>query len=375
MALRIPLVDLAAQEAEVAEEVLAAIAEVAREGRFVLGDRVEAFEGWLARQCAATDAVAVASGTDAIELALRGLGVGPGDAVVTTALSFVAAAEAIAQTGARPVFCDVDARTLNVTGETLREGIARTRKGGTRVRAIVPVDLFGLPVPSAEIAQVAREEDLLVIGDAAQSLGGRDEQGRPVGAVFDATCFSFFPTKNLGAWGDGGAVVTTRADLAQRLRRLRVHGATSAYVHAETGRNSRLDALQAAVLLAKTRHLERWMQARQRIAARYLAALADLPLELPWSPVAPGRHAWHAFVVRTVRRDELAAWLKDEGIETRVYYPMPLHRQPCFAGEAEAHLPEAERACRTALALPMFPALQGERQERVIEATRRFFGT
>jgi dTDP-4-amino-4,6-dideoxygalactose transaminase len=242
------------------------------------------------------------------------------------------------------------------------------------VRAIVTVDLFGLPAPVDEIVALSREQDLCVVDDAAQALGGRDAQGRPVGAVADATCFSFFPTKNLGAWGDGGAVVTARPELAERLRRLRVHGATAPYVHGEIGRNSRLDALQAAVLLTKARHFERWMQARARVAARYLSELAPLPVQLPSSVAAPARHGWHAFVVRTERRDALATWLRERGIETRVYYPVPLHRQPCFPSQDAWDLPVAERACRTALALPMYPALEGDRQASVIGEVKRFFG-
>jgi dTDP-4-amino-4,6-dideoxygalactose transaminase len=372
--MKVPFVDLPAQEREVAGEAVAAIAEVAREARFVLGDRVEKFERWLASACGTAHAVGVASGTDAVELALRAVGVGKGDAVVTTAFSFVAAAEAIAATGARPVFCDVEADTLNVSSATVAEGIARARGAGLRVKAIVPVHLFGLCAPVKELGELARREEAFLVEDAAQALGGRDGQGSPVGAAGDAACFSFFPTKNLGAWGDGGAIVTRRDEVAARARRLRVHGASAPYVHDEPGRNSRLDAVQAAVLLVKTSRLEGWLAARERVAARYRADLADVPLGLPSAPRPPARHAWHAFVVRTDRRDELAAWLRGQGVETRAYYPVPLHRQPCFAAQASPPLPASENACRTTLALPMFPSLEGDRQAYVIEQVVRFFG-
>lgn len=368
---RVPLVDLSALEASVAPETLAAVAEVARDARFVLGPRVEAFEAWLAAQCGAAHAVGVASGTDALELALRALGVGPGDAVVTPALSFIAAAEAIAVVGARPVFCDVDPRTMNASARTMDEALARARRTGLRVRALLPVHLFGACAPMSELKELASRERVAIVEDAAQALGATDEAGRPPGAAGDAACVSFFPTKNLGAWGDGGAVVTSRDDVAARVRRLRAHGATGPYVHAEPGRNSRLDAVQAAVLLAKSRHLPAWQAARARLAARYLRELDGLPLLLPHAPPSPARPAWHAFVVRSHRRDELAASLREHGVETRVYYPVPLHRQPCFEAVGEPPLPEAEAICRTALALPLFPTMSDEQQALVIDVARR----
>jgi dTDP-4-amino-4,6-dideoxygalactose transaminase len=371
--MKVPFVDLPAQEREVAEEAAHAIAEVAREACFILGERVERFERWLASACGTAHAVGVASGTDALEIALRAVGVGKGHAVVTTAFSFVAAAEAIAAAGARPVFCDVDAETLNVSLRTVREAVARARAEGLRVKAIVPVHLFGLCAPVKDLAELARREEAFLLEDAAQALGGRDGQGRPVGAAGDAACFSFFPTKNLGAWGDGGAIVTWRDEVAARARRLRAHGASAPYVHDEPGRNSRLDAVQAAVLLVKTSRLQGWMDARERIASRYRGELADVPLRLPHAPALPARHAWHAFVVRTDRRDELAAWLRSQHVETRVYYPVPLHRQPCFGAYSSPPLPACDAACRTALALPIYPSLEGDRQAYVIEQIARFF--
>jgi dTDP-4-amino-4,6-dideoxygalactose transaminase len=371
--MRVPLIDLAAQEASVAGEVVAAIGEVAREARFILGPRVEAFERWLARECGVAHAIGVASGSDALELALRALGIGEGDAVVTPALSFVAAAEAIAATGARPLFCDVDPQTMNLDEGTVRDALARAAQGGLRARGILPVDLFGLCAPHAALQALATGSGLAVVDDAAQALGGRDDQGRPSGAAGDAGCFSFFPTKNLGAWGDGGAVVTNRDDVAGRVRRLRAHGAIEPYVHAELGRNSRLDALQAAVLLAKTPRLPQWHDARVAIARRYRGELANLPLTLPVEPGPPAVHAWHAFVIRCERRDALAAFLRERGIEARVYYPVPLHRQACFAALREPLLPVTEEVCRTALALPIFSAMTDDQQTHVIEQVAAFF--
>jgi dTDP-4-amino-4,6-dideoxygalactose transaminase len=372
--MRVPLFDLAAQEQAVAGDVLAAVADVGKSARFILGPRVEEFERWLAAHCGVAHAVGVASGSDALELALRALGIGAGDGVVTPALSFVAAAEAIAATGARPVFCDVDPDTMNASERTVREAMDRAGKAGVRVRALLPVDLFGRCAPLA-LESLAAQEGLALVADAAQAIGARDEGGRASGAVGDAGCFSFFPTKNLGAWGDGGAIVTRRDDVASRARRLRAHGAIEPYVHGELGKNSRLDALQAAVLLAKAPHLASWQDARSRIARRYQAGLAGLPLlKLPTSPEPPAVHAWHAFVVRSPRRDALVAALREGGIEARVYYPVPLHRQPCFASLGEPPLPVAEEICRTALALPIFPALRDEQQGYVIERVAAFFG-
>lgn len=371
--MRVPLVDLASQEAAVAPEALGAIAEVARGATFVLGERVAAFERWLAGACGAAHAIGVASGTDAIELALRALDIGPGDAVVTPAFSFVAAAEAIAATGARPVFCDVDEATLNVAPGTVAEALARARKVGLRVRAIVPVHLFGLCAPVGALSDLARVEGAFVVEDAAQALGALDAEGRAPGNGSAAACFSFFPTKGLGAWGDGGAVVTSRADLDDRVRRLHVHGAIAPYSYAEAGRNSRLDAVQAAVLLVKAPHVASWQAARARLAERYLAELRPFPLALPHAPAAPQAHAWHAFVVRTPRRDELAQWMRERGVETRVYYPVPLHRQPWLAALEEPPMPVAEAACRTALALPLFAAMNDAQQSYVIECARGFF--
>jgi dTDP-4-amino-4,6-dideoxygalactose transaminase len=270
------------------------------------------------------------------------------------------------------VFCDVEAETMNASARTVRDALRRARAAGLRVRAVVPVHLFGLCTPMTELAALAKSDGLALVEDAAQALGARDDAGRSAGGAGDAGCISFFPTKNLGAWGDGGAMVTSRDDVAARLRRLRAHGAVAPYRHAELGRNSRLDALQAAVLLAKTRHLPRWQASRARLASRYATELARLPLVLPHVPPAPAAPAWHAYVVRTPRRDALGAFLRDAGVETRVYYPVPLHRQECFRALEEPALPVTEAICATALALPLFPAMKDEQQGHVLEQVTRF---
>jgi dTDP-4-amino-4,6-dideoxygalactose transaminase len=371
--MRVPFQDLAAQEARVAGEVLRAIEGVAREANFVLGSQVASFEQWLAAACGVSHAVGVASGTDAIELSLRALGVTPGDGVVTPALSFVAAAEAIARIGAVPVFCDVSAETMNADARGAGEAIFRARRAGRHVRAIVPVHLFGLCAPVASLRALAAEEQLALVEDAAQALGARDTEGRPAGGSGDAAAFSFFPTKNIGAWGDGGAVVTPRDDVAARVRRLRVHGASAPHVHDEIGCNSRLDEIQAAVLLVKTRYLEMCQAARARIAARYRAELSPLPLTLPCFVDRPALHTWHAFVVRSERREALAQWLSEHGIGARVYYPKGLHQQACFATLDRVELPVTEEICRTALALPIYPSMTDEAQTYVIEQIGDFF--
>jgi dTDP-4-amino-4,6-dideoxygalactose transaminase len=370
--MRVPLVDLAAQEAGVAGEVLRAIERVAREGTFVLGPQVAAFERWLASSCAVAHAAGVASGTDAIELSLRALGVGPGDGVVTPAVSFVAAAEVIARIGAVPVFCDVDAKTMNADLRAVGEAIDRSRKAGRQIRALIPVHLFGLCAPMSSLRALATAEGIALLEDCAQALGARDSDGRPAGSSGDAAAFSFFPTKNLGAWGDGGAVATGRDDVAERVRTLRVHGAVTPHIHDEIGHNSRLDEIQAAVLMVKTAYLERWQIARARIAERYRAELRSFPLLLPSAPEPPATHAWHAFVVRSDRRDALVQWLRERGVDARVYYPKGLHHQACFSTLEIAALPAAEQICRTTLALPIHPSMTEPAQSYVIEQVVNF---
>ena len=380
--MRVPLVDLIAQHTEIEADVMKAALDVIGHQAFVLGETVARFERALAVACGTTHAVGVASGTDALALALRACGVGAGDAVITTPLTFVATAEAIVAAGARPLFADVDPVTLTLSPARVEERIARhdPRTHG-RLRAILPVHLFGACADMPALVAIARRHGLVVVEDAAQAMGA-SVSGRSAGAMGDAGCLSFFPTKTLGAWGDGGAVVTSNAEIAAKVVKLRVHGASArgTYVHDEIGTNSRLDALQAAVLGAKLPHLARWNEARARIAARYRERLADLTdrIVVP-APASEGScSVYTPFVVRVVgaaarRRDSLAQHLASRGVETRVYYPLTLDRQPCFAALDEPRAPVAHEAARRCLALPLYPEIASDAVEHVIDAVRGFF--
>ncbi len=374
--MKVPLVDLAAQHRAIRDEVLAAAHAVIDAQAFVLGEPVASFERTLATICGTSHAVGVASGTDALVLALRALGVGPGDAVVTSAFSFVASAEAIAAVGARPVFADIDLATFNLSPASVEERIARhdARAHGT-LKAILPVHLFGLCADMDPLLAIAKRHGLSMIEDAAQAIGASCG-GRLAGSMGDAGCVSFFPTKNLGAWGDGGAVVTSREDVASRVKRLRAHGMSTPYRSEELGTNSRLDALQAAVLGVKARHLAAWNIARARVASRYRDRLADLAPRLVLPAEREGaRHVYNQLVVRADARDALAAHLASRGVATRVYYPLTLPRQACFAylGEDPASFPVADAAARTALAIPVYPELTDDAIDYVADAIRELF--
>lgn len=374
----IPMLDLAAQHAEIEEELLEGFAEVLASGRFVLGDPVLGFEAELAKTCDSRHAVSCNSGTDALWLALRGLGIGPGDAVLCPAYSFFATAATIVRLGARPVFVDIDPDSLNLDPE---HAIARAEAEGD-VRAAVTVDLFGRVCELGPLADWCARREVPLVEDAAQSIGAIDVGGRGVGGRARVACFSFYPTKNLGALGDAGGLVTSDATLARRMARLRVHGETEPGVYEELGLNSRLDALQAVALSIKLRHLERWTRARIQHANRYDALFAErgahaagsapsnLELETPLPVPSPGRHTYHRYVVRVpaTRRVRLIADLERAGIATEVYYPRGLHEQPALAEFAgEAPLRETERASRETLALPLYPEMRPEQIERVVE--------
>jgi dTDP-4-amino-4,6-dideoxygalactose transaminase len=334
---KVPFVDLAPQHAEIAEEALQAIAAVARGGRFILGETVASFERRLAESCGVRHAVGVASGTDALVLALRASGVGPGDLVATTPLTFAATAEAIVHCGARPLFCDVDPRTLCLSPAAVEARLAALAPNErARVRAIVPVHLFGRACDLAGLAPLG----LTIVEDCAQAIGARGTGA--LGAV------SFFPSKNLGAWGDGGAVTTNDPAIAARVRRLRAHGNDGGRF-VEVGYNSRLDAVQAAVLDVKLKRLEAWTRARVGAAARYRERLRHVRL---LDPAPPGTDVAHLFVVRARRRDQLIADLASRGIEARAYYTTPLHAQPAY--REDISLPEAEAAAAEIVALPIF---------------------
>ncbi len=368
----VPLLDLKAQFALIRDEVMPALLAVIERQQFILGPEVEELEKAIARLSGTRHAVACASGTDALLLSLKALDLKPGDEVITTPFTFFATAGAIWNAGGKPVFVDIQPETFNIDPGAVEAAV------GPRSRAVVPVHLFGQMARMEELLRVAGARGLVVIEDAAQAIGARrkiEGKWRMAGELGWAGAFSFFPSKNLGAWGDGGMIVTQDAALAERLRRLRTHGGLKRYYHEEVGTNSRLDTLQAAVLLAKLPHLGRWSEARREVAARYSKELEGVgDLVLPKVDEA-NEHIFHQYTIRTGQRGALLEHLRERGIGCAVYYPTPLHLQPCFAalGYRVGQFPEAERAAREVLSLPIYPELDPEAQGRVIEAIREFF--
>ncbi len=358
----IPFIDLTRQHAALRAELLTALVGVLDSSRFVLGEEGAALERELAAACGVRHGIGVGSGTDALRLALAALGVGPGDEVLTPAFSFVASASTIVMAGATPVFVDIDLETYTMDPEAAARAIT------PRTRAMVPVHLYGHPAAMEPLLALARRHQLAVVEDAAQAVGAV-YAGRPVGAWGDAACLSFYPTKNLGACGDGGMVLTDRDDIAERLRRLRHHGDGGRYRHVELGYCSRLDELQAAALRVKLRHLPRWTESRRRLAARYQVDLADSPLALPRER-PPGRHVYHLYTVRHPQREALAKALADAGVGTAVHYPVPVPGQPMFGGGDERQWPRAWQAAREVLALPCFAELEDREVEEVVRAVR-----
>jgi dTDP-4-amino-4,6-dideoxygalactose transaminase len=363
---RIPLVDLAAEYRELRSEIDAAVGRVLGSGRYVLGEEVSRFEQEFAAYCGAAHAVGVASGTDALVLTLKALGIGPGAEVITVAHTAVATVAAIALCGARPVLVDVDRASCTIDPSRVEAALT------PRTRAVVPVHLYGQPAAMDPLVALGRRHGLAVIEDCAQAHGAR-EGDCPVGSLGDAAAFSFYPTKNLGAAGDGGAVVTSRLEVAERVRRLRQYGWREPHVSELRGQNSRLDELQAAILRVKLRHLEAANAARRRAAELYREALTGTPVEPP--PERPGsHHVYHLFVVRTDRRDELRGHLSREGIETAVHYPVPVHQQPAYRELAPAAgLPVTEQLAGRVLSLPMHPRLSEEALRAVAAAIRRLW--
>jgi dTDP-4-amino-4,6-dideoxygalactose transaminase len=372
--MQVPLLDLKQQHLNLRDELRAALGRVLDSQQFVMGEDVRLLEAELARYTRARHAVGCGSGSDALLLALLALDVVAGSEVVTTPFTFFATAGAVVRAGARPVFADIEPRTYNIDPARVADALTE------RTRAVIPVHLYGQMAELDEILSAAAEGGVRVIEDAAQAIGAADAQGRSAGAVGDAGCFSFYPTKNLGAAGEAGLVTTNDAATVERLRRLRVHGGATEYHHDEVGFNSRLDTFQAAVLRVKLPHLDGWSDARRERAETYTRLINEAGLAEFVTPphVLPGaRHIFHQYVVRVpaARRDALLEHLKAHGVGTKVYYPVPLHLQPCFAdlGYKEGDFPESERAARETLALPMFPELTGGQQEYVVETLRRFF--
>ena len=380
----IPLLDLPAQHEAIRAGIAAAISKVVDDQRFILGPEVALLESEVAAYAGAPYAVACASGSDALILALRALDVGAGDAVACPTYTFFATAGAIHRLGARIVFADVDPATYNVSADSL----AACLDGVDDLKAVIPVHLFGQACDPV-VETVCRDAGAAIVHDAAQAIGCAFSDGARMGSR-ETTCFSFFPSKNLGAYGDGGMLTTPDEEVAARLRSLRAHGAATKYFHDEVGMNSRLDALQAAILRVKLPHLEEWNDARAANAARYDAMFGEagaatsatplsdggLSLRTPEPPAPGARHVYNQYVIRVPagRRDPLREHLNEEGIGNAVYYPMPLHVQPCFAylGYRDGDLPESEAASRETLAIPVFPELRALQQERVVETVVRF---
>ena len=378
----VPLLDLKAQYADIRDEVRRALDRVIESQQFILGPEVEALEREVAEYSQCSHGIGVSSGTDALLVALMAVGVKPGDEVITTSYTFFATAGAIHRLGARPVFVDIDPASFNISSRRLEDAVTE------RTRAIIPVHLFGQMAEMDPIMDVASRHGLRVIEDAAQAIGA-EYRGRRAGSIGDLGCFSFFPSKNLGAFGDGGMVTTNHPDLADRVRVLRNHGHKPKYINAVVGGNFRLDAIQAAVVRVKLAHLDAWTEARQRNAQCYRDLLSDAGLTSPIEPdearwgassvTAPQelperRHIYNQFVIRSRLRDELKRYLTDRGIGTEVYYPMPLHLQECFhdLGWSAGGLPNAETAAEESLALPIYPELTFEMIETVVGAIGQF---
>jgi dTDP-4-amino-4,6-dideoxygalactose transaminase len=364
----IPILDLVAQYRELKDEIDAAIKRVLESGIFITGPNVEAFEAEIASYLGARHAVSLNSGTDALYIALRALGIGPGDEVITTPFTFVATTEAICQVGATPVFVDIDPATFNMDASLIEAAVT------PRTRAILPVHLYGQPAKMDEIQSIARRHGLAVVEDCAQAFGA-SINGRKVGTLGDVGCFSFFPTKNLGAYGDGGLVVTDDASLATRMMSLRMHGARQKYHHEELGVNSRLDEIQAAILRVKLPHVDAWNVTRGEIAMRYSEVFSRSPSITPPQEITGVRHVYHQYTVRVPERDEIQRRLRAAGVQSMVYYPIPLHRQQVYGQRfAKLSLPHSEQAACEVLSIPMFPELTAAHQFQVIEAVTQAIG-
>ncbi len=384
----VPLLDLKAQYAPLREEIECAIREVCDSQYFVMGPKVIELEEKIAAYSNARFGIAVSSGTDALLVALMALDIGAGDEVITSPFTFFATGGVVSRLGARPVFCDIDPDTYNLDPETVREflktqcertasGIVNRKTGG-RVRVLMPVHLFGQMADMQAMMEIANEFGLRVVEDAAQAIGSEDVDGRRAGTIGDIGCLSFFPSKNLGAFGDAGMCVCNDPALAEKLRVLRLHGGKPKYYHSMIGGNFRLDAIQAAVLLVKLKHLDAWSEGRQQNAERYDALFKSLASDVTTPYVRPGvRHIYNQYTVRVADRDGLQEHLKTRNVGTEIYYPVPLHLQVCFAslGYKAGDCPKSEAAAAAVLAIPIYPELSREQQRYVVDCCAEFLGS
>jgi dTDP-4-amino-4,6-dideoxygalactose transaminase len=368
--MNIPMLDLSEQYQGLKDEILAALDEVMSSSRFILGDNVKKLEADIAEFSNVKHGVGVGNGSDAIHIALQAAGVQAGDEVITTAFTFFATGGSIVRAGATPVFVDIDPVTFNIDPAKVKEAIT------DKTKAIIPVHLYGQMADMEELRKIADEHNLIIVEDGAQAIGAK-QNGKTVGELGDAATYSFFPTKNLGAYGDAGMVVTNNDDIAEKSRVIRVHGSKPKYYHHVLGVNSRLDELQAAVLNVKFPHLNEWSEQRREHAEYYTHLLNEQVGEHVTTPVEKegNYHVFHQYTIRVEKRDELQAFLKENGVQTMIYYPLPLHVQPVFKdlGYKEGDLPIAEKAAKEALSLPMFPELKKEQQDYIVEKIKEFF--
>ena len=360
--IQVPYLDLKAQYQSIKPEIDAAIARVLDNSQFVLGSEVAGFEQEFAAYCGASECIALNSGTSALHLALLAAGVGPGDDVITVPFTFVASVAAILYVGARPILVDIDPRSFTMNPAGIAAAVT------PRTKAILPVHLYGQPADMDPILEVAQRNNLVVIEDAAQAHGAK-YKGRPVGSLADIACFSFYPTKNLGAYGEGGAVTTSNAEYSRTIRMLRDWGQDRKYHHVLHGFNYRMEGLQGAILRVKLRHLDQWTEARRAAASKYNRLLADcgvdLPTEMPWA-----RHVYHVYTLRSEDRDALQSTLNAEGIQTAVHYALPAHLQPAYSdlGYARGAFPQSEKAAKEVLSLPLYPEITDVQIQKVAQA-------
>jgi len=365
--MQLEFLDLKAQYEAIKEEIKKAIMDIVESGQYIMGPNVKAFEEEIAAYLGVKHAIAVANGTDALVLTLDALEIGPGDEVITSPYTFFASAECISRVGAKPVFADIDPETLNINPEEIEKKITE------KTKAIIPVHIFGQAAEMDKITALAEKHDIYVVEDACQAIGA-EINGRKVGTIGKAGCFSFFPTKNLGAYGDGGLVVTNDDELADKIRLLRVHGSRKKYFHDVVGYNSRLDEIQAAILRVKLKYIDSWNEARRQKAKLYNELLKNTPVKTP--DIKEGKsHVFHLYTILAPNRDELKRHLEQKGIPTGIYYPLPLHLQEAYKdlGYKKGDMPVAEKTCKSNLSLPLYPEMPDEQIKYIADSVIEFY--